>query len=157
MPLSQTCHEDRVSWSAECAWDGAGPQYLLPEGLSDGDSVSAPDKHSLRILLCMPHCPYDSTRAQGWGDDELAGKSICFLHRLEEAAGSLGGGGAPSEIRTLPRPEASTCSCGRVSCSLQPLTSCITYQGCRNPGYRATTAIWSTCLPSATPPCPDWI
>ena len=154
MPPSQTRHEDRESWPAECVGDGAGAQYLLPGGLSDGDSVSAPDKHSLGILLCVPHCPYDSTRAQGWGEDELAGKSICFLRRLEEAAGSLGGEGAPSEIRTLAQPEASTCGCGRVSCSLRPLTSCVTHQGCRSPGYGASTAIWSTCLPSATPRCP---
>lgn len=114
MPLSQTCHEDHVSRSTECVWDSAGPRYLLPEHLSDGGSVSAPDKHSLRILLCgdNPHCPYNSTCAQGQGNDGLAGKSICFLRRLEEAAGSLGGEGAPSEIRTLPWPEVSTHSWG---------------------------------------------
>lgn len=54
-------------------WDSAGPQYLLPEHPSDGGSISALDKHSLRILLCgdKPHCPYNSTCAQdretkGW-------------------------------------------------------------------------------------------
>ena len=52
------------------------------------------------------------------------GMSTCFLPRLEDAADTLGGEGARSEIRTLPRPEASACGLG-LSHRLTPATDLV--------------------------------
>lgn len=143
----------------ECAWDRAGPRYLLPECLNDvaasqlwtsthsefccaGTSLTDPTIPPVRkVGEPMGWRGRASASSTGWRKQQtlwevkgLRLRSECFLGLRH-------------------RPVVG----GRVSLLLQPLTSCIIYQGCRSSGYRAATATWSTCLPSAPPPCPGRI